>query len=290
MTATAAELVYDSRCDLGESCVWDEANDRVLFCDIPTGRIHAYGIADGATQIWQLPEPVGSFGLCRSGRLVVALLHSLVLFEPRSGTVTSLAGPVEESASHRFNDGKVGPDGCFWVGSMDRATPRGPTGALYRVRPDGVIERKLEGVRISNGLAWSPDGTVMYHSDSDVRRIDAWRFDPATGAIDQRRSFAMLTREQGLPDGAATDVEGCYWSAGVTAGCLNRFAPDGTWLDRIALPVPTPTMPCFAGAALFVTSLRRAGMVLSAAQVEPGGLLRLPAPVGGVKVGLFADR
>ena len=108
---------------------------------------------------------VGSFGLCLSGRLVVALRHHVVLFDPRTKAIENLTDPVDEPPTNRLNDGKVGPDGCFWVGSMDENTPRQKTGALYRVTPKGDIERKAEGYAVSNGLAWSPDGRVMYHSE-----------------------------------------------------------------------------------------------------------------------------
>ncbi|HEX4172467.1 MAG TPA: SMP-30/gluconolactonase/LRE family protein, partial [Acetobacteraceae bacterium] len=148
------ELVWDSRSGVAESPVWDVVNRQLLFCDIPGKRIHALSVDDGARDTYDLPEVVGSFGLCRSGKLVVALRHRVVLFDRRARRVEDLSGAVVEPATNRMNDGKVGPDGAFWVGSMDENTPRQPTGALYRVTPDGRIERKGEGYAVSNGLAW----------------------------------------------------------------------------------------------------------------------------------------
>jgi sugar lactone lactonase YvrE len=233
---------------------------------------------------------VGSFGLCRSGRLVVALRHRVVLFDPRSRQVEDLTGAVVEPTTNRMNDGKVGPDGAFWVGSMDESTPRQPTGALYRVTPDGRIELKAEGYAVSNGLAWSPDGATMYHSDSTAGLIEAWDFDATTGVMSHHRRLATLTSEEGRPDGAATDSDGNYWSAGPSAGCINRFSPTGALLGRIPFPVPGPTMPCFAERHLFVTSLRE-GKTADVLQKFPtlGGLFRADAPTRGAPVGLFAD-
>ena len=163
------ELVWDSRCGVAESPVWDPSTRRLLFCDIPGKRINALSVDNGARTTWDFPEVVGSFGLCRSGRLVVALRHHVVLFDPRTREIANLSQPVSEPPSNRFNDGKVGPDGCFWVGSMDENTPRQKTAALYRITPDGRTERKSEGYAVSNGLAWSPDGRVMYHSELNSR-------------------------------------------------------------------------------------------------------------------------
>ncbi len=287
---SAFELVWDSRSGVSECPTWDEANRRLLFCDIPGRRINALSVDTGARETWDFPEVVGSFGLCRSGRLVVALRHRVVLFDPKSKAITDLTAPIAEPATNRLNDGKVGPDGAFWVGSMDENSPRQPLGALYRVTADGRIEKRSEGYAVSNGLAWSPDGRVMYHSDSTSAIIERWDFDPATGAQANHRVIARLTNEDGRPDGAATDMDGNYWSAGPSAGCVNCFSPDGKLLHKLPFPVPGPTMPCFAGDAMYVTSLREGK---SAAVLEQfptlGGLFKGAAPARGAPVGVFAD-
>lgn len=125
----------------------------------------------------------------------------------------------------------------------------------------------------------------MYHADTPKGRIDAWRFDAASGEIGGRRVFATLTEAEGQPDGAAVDTEGVYWSAGVTAGCVNAIGPDGLVRRRIALPVRTPTMVCFAGDMFYATSLRRA----DGSDPYAGGLFRMPAPAVGVPVPRFAN-
>ena len=250
------ELVWDSRCGVAESPVWDAATSRLLFCDIGGKRINALSVETGAQAGWDFPEVVGSFGLCRSGRLVVALRHRVVLFDTITQAITELTLPVDEPVTNRMNDGKVGPDGAFWVGSMDEQSPRQPTGALYRVTADGRTEKKSEGYAVSNGLAWSPDGRVMYHSDSTSAIIEVWDFDVATGGMTGHRLLATLTNEDGRPDGAAVDQEGNYWSAGPSAGCINCFSPSGQLLKKLPFPVPGPTMPCFAQGHMYVTSLR----------------------------------
>ena len=283
------ELVWDARCGVAESPVWDPATRRLLFCDIPGKRIHALSVDSGARQSWDFPDVVGSFGLCRSGRLVVALSHHVVLFDPSSGALTDLTSKIDEPAINRFNDGKVGPDGAFWVGTLDGNSPRQPTAALYRVTADGRISKQQDGYANSNGLAWSPDGRVMYHCDS-VGFIEAWDFDPATGSRGNHRVLAKLTNEDGRPDGGATDANGNYWSAGPSAGCLNCFSPAGELLRKWQFPVPGPTMPCFAGDALYVTSLRDGKSPEILAQYPTlGGLFRAAAPAAGAPVGLFAD-
>lgn len=285
------ELVWDSRCAVGECPVWDASTRRLLFADINGKCINVLSVDSGARETWTLPDIVPSFGLCRSGRLVVALRRRVVLFDPRSGSVQDLTPAIDEPPTTRLNDGKVGPDGAFWVGSIDEQKDRQPIGALYRVTPDGRMERRADGIANSNGLAWSPDGRTMYHAESKSGIIEAWDFVPASGAMSNHRVLARMSNDEGRPDGGAVDTDGNYWSAGPSAGCINRFSPSGELLERIPFPVPGPTMPCFADGALFVTSLRD-GKAPDVLERFPalGGLFRATTNIMGVPVGLFADR
>ncbi len=284
------ELVWDSKCAVAESPVWDAANRRVLFADIEGKRINALSVDTGARESWDFPEVVGSFGLCRSGRLVVAQRHHVALFDTKTGALTDLTPRVDEPATNRMNDGKVGPDGAFWVGSMDGNSPRQKIASLYRVTADGRITKEVEGIAVSNGLAWSADGRTMFHSDSTAGYVQAWDFDPATGARTNNRVLTTLTNPDGRPDGAATDMDGNYWSAGPSAGVINCLSPTGALLRKWAFPVPGPTMPCFADGWLYVTSLREGKSAEVLAEFPAlGGLFRAKAPGIGAPVGLFAD-
>ncbi len=243
---------------------------------------------------WHFPSEVGSFGLCRSGRWVVALRDRIVLYDWRTRAITELCRPGDEPGYNRFNDGKIGPDGAFWVGTMDDRTPRQPTGSLYRVTADGAWRRITDGLYTSNGIAWTADGRIMLHSDSGAPWIDAWDLNPATGEASNRRRIHTPDSDRiGRPDGAAFDVAGTYWSAGVRAGRINRFATDGTLLGSAPFPCPGVTMPCFGGRdlrTLYWTTLRHTlGADAVGAHPLLGGVFAMPAPEAGVPVPLFAD-
>ncbi|MXN66883.1 SMP-30/gluconolactonase/LRE family protein [Stappia sp. GBMRC 2046] len=251
--------LIDARHELGEGATWDERTNRLLWCDIKGCAIHAYDWASGEQQVWSFPDTIGSFGLTEDGRFIVARRNSVVLFDPQSGEEIHIADIEKDNEHTRTNDGKVGPDGAFWVGTMHDHKPREPLGALYRVTVDGSVTKIVDGLYVSNGLAWSPDGTRLYHADSSSGYVDIWDFDPATGSAANRRRFVDLKNEDGRPDGATTDTEGNYWSAGVSAGVVNCFSPDGELIEKVPFPVPRPTIPCFCGPdldTLVVTSLR----------------------------------
>jgi len=287
--------------ELAESPVWDAAANRLWWVDIDGMALHAldFDAGDGAPlqpragQRHGFMQKVCSLGLARSGRLLLALADGVYYFHAASGALELLVRPEPDKPDHRLNDGKVGPDGAFWVGSIEETPERAPVGSLYRITADGRCRRISTGYRVSNGLAWSADGRAMYHSDSRGPSIDRWDFDPASGTVGSRDAIRTLTDEAGRPDGGACDMAGGYWSAGISAGCLNRFDADGKLVQKIALTQPRPTMPCFGGPdmqTLFVTGARR---MLDAAARErypdAGRILMLRVSVPGVPVQRFAD-
>mgnify|MGYP001448652891 CR=1 FL=1 len=286
---------------LAESPVWDAPASRLWWTDTEGRALHALDLAFGpdgsphplAHRALTFPQRVNSLGLARSGRVLLALDDGVYFCDPDSAALELLARPEAERTDMRLNDGKVGPDGAFWVGSIAASPDRPPVGSLYRISADGRCRRIGTGYRVSNGLAWSADGRAMFHADSRGPTIDRWDFDPATGMVGSRTAIRTLDEERGRPDGGACDAAGGYWSAGVSADCLNRFDADGHLVQRIDLPLPRPTMPCFGGPdmqCLFVTCARH-GLDEQALARRPdaGRLLWLRLAVPGVPVARFAD-
>lgn len=273
---------------VGESPVWDAVAERLWWVDIRRPTLHRSDPATGRTDTWTMPAAIGSVALCRSGAVLVALASGVHRFDPVSHALDLVIAPEADRPGNRLNDGKASPEGRFVFGSMDDGPePKTPSGRLYSLSPNGSCVPIVDGLIVSNGLAWSPDGHTLWYSCTRHRTIWSGDYDPMSGAVAAARVVATPSDAVGRPDGAAMDVEGGYWSAGVSAGVLNRWLPDGT-LDRvIPLPVAAPTMPCFGGPGMrtiYVTSLRRAD-----ASAVDGSMVMLDVGVAGVPVGAFAD-
>lgn len=285
--------IADLKCRISECPVYDERTNRLFFVDIFDRKLFAMDVGDLSIRSWTFESEVCSLGLAASGRLVIALRHEMILFDPATEARSDLCRIEADRPETRLNDGKVGPDGAFWVGSMDDRPEKQPIGCLYRIDASGKVEKKIDGILVSNGLAWTADGEVMFHSDVRGPWIDRWRFDRWTGAISERTRIATLDEATGRPDGGACDAAGAYWSAGVSAGRLNRFTADGDLLEFYPVPVPAPTMPCFGGRdfrTIFVTSLRegRPKALIDAAP-QSGGVHAAKAPVAGFAPWRFLD-
>src|SRR5262249_31189496 len=159
-----------------------------------------------------MPEPIGTAALRKQGGAIVALRSGFAFLDLDSGAITKLHNPEPDKPGNRLNDGRCDRAGRFWVGSMVEAFDSA-NGALHRFDPDRSCHRMVGDITCSNGLAFSPDDKVMYHSDTKRGNVMAYDFDIDTGAIRNPRVFATMQPGEGFPDGAAVDEEGCYWLA-----------------------------------------------------------------------------
>jgi L-arabinonolactonase len=279
--------VLDAKAAVGECPVWCGITQSLYWVDIPNGQLNCFNPTTGVNQIWTFAEPIGSFGLRAQGGAILALKSGFHLFDFATGNLQKLVNPESDKAENRLNDGRCDRAGRFWAGSMrDPPDPRQKTGVLYRLDADYRCLQVVEDLFVSNGLAFSPDDRILYHSDSyvSVRTVWAWDFDLADGVISNRRVFVNTAGMPGRPDGAAIDADGCYWMAAIDGWEVVRFTPAGRVDRRIALPVSQPSMIAFGGRdldTLYITSIRPPEADLSK-QPQAGGLFAVNAGVKGL--------
>ncbi|MDP8977412.1 MAG: SMP-30/gluconolactonase/LRE family protein [Actinomycetota bacterium] len=291
MVTDEVELAWDAGARIGEGPVWDGPLRTLVWLDIPRGLVHGWHHDDGPREPFAVGQPVGAVAPRASGGLVAAVRDGFAFLQPGSGRVSTIDDTESDRPGNRMNDGKCDPAGRFWAGTM-ALDERPGAGALYRLDPDLRVERVLDGVTISNGLGWSPDGATMYYIDSPTGGVDAFDYDPDTGAVAGRRRLTDVAGPQGIPDGLTVDAEGCLWVAVFGGGRVQRHAPDGALLDTVTLPVTQVTSCAFGGPdldELYITSARQ-GLSEEALRDQPhaGGLFRhRPEGVVGLPVHQF---
>lgn len=280
------------RCLLGESPLWHPDEQQLYCVDIPGRQVLRW--RDGAERPEVFPQEAepGCIAAREGGGLVVARRDGLWSLDTTNGRMQRLAEPPYDPARQRYNDGKPDAAGRFWIGALSDA--REPEAGLYRIDATGAA-MQLGGIVTSNGLAWSPDGRLLYRSDTKAHRIWRHGFCVDTGTLGEAEEFARFTPRAadqplstygGRPDGAAVDESGAYWVAMFEGKRLLRYAPSGELLEDIALPVRCPTMPAFGGAdrrTLFITTARDKRPADELAQ-EPwaGAVLSLRVAVPGL--------
>jgi sugar lactone lactonase YvrE len=250
--------VLEARTQLGESPVWSVEQQRLFFVDIPGRRLHKFDPVTQAHEAFDVPEDIGCIAPAKAGGFIAGLRSGLWLLNATAQPIRQLAANPEDTQKSRFNDGRVDPAGGYVAGTIDE-TKSASSATLYRFDGRALVEIE-KGLLTSNGVAFSPDGRTLYHSDTPRFVVYSRDFDPATGTVGARRVFAQLTpteTDRGRPDGAAVDVEGCYWSALFEGGRVQRYDPKGRLLAEYSVPAKRTTMPAFGGAdlkTLFVTT------------------------------------
>ena len=116
---TDIRCILETRARIGECPVWSAGEQALYWVDILEPALHRFDPATGEDRAWAMPEAIGSFALRERGGALVALRNGLHLFDFDSGRLDFLVDPEDDLPGNRFNDGKVSPDGRFWVGSMD---------------------------------------------------------------------------------------------------------------------------------------------------------------------------
>ncbi|MER8037903.1 SMP-30/gluconolactonase/LRE family protein [Streptomyces hydrogenans] len=286
---------------LPEGPVWDAARRELLWVDITEGLVHRAALTreDGRTDLaptaaLRFDRPVGAAVPCASGALLVAAGTAFLRLEDgrAPAEAVELAAPAlpDDGVPRRMNDASVDPAGRLLGGTM-AFDERPGAGALYRLDAYGLTTL-LDPVTISNGLGWSPDGTLLYYADSPTRRVDVFDYDPATGALSGRRPFAVL--DSGYPDGLTVDAEGNVWVAVWGGGEVLALTPGGVLHARVELPASHVTSCAFAGPDLDVLVITTAthGLPGDRRRAEPdaGRLFVCRPGVTGLPATPYADR
>lgn len=284
-----AELLLDAQAALGEGPAWDAKTHTLYWVDILGKRIHAS--TDGRDDFLQLDEFVGCVAPRREGGLVAALHASFVTLDGRGDQRAFLAS-VSEPATNRFNDGKCDPAGRFLAGTMDMEE-KAASGNLYSLISNSSPRLLISGVRISNGLAWSPDYKIFYYIDTPTRQVRAFDYDLDTGDISNPRVVVEVPASMGWPDGMTSDMEGRLWIALWGGARVSRWDPATGRLEaEVAVPALQTSSCVFGGPRrniLFVTSARH-GLDESALAKYPwsGGVFQIQTQTEGMSTFEFA--
>lgn len=266
--------VWDLKAALGEGPVWDTAGQAFYCVDILGRFIHRYEPQTGATRSWSTPLRPCFLVPVAGGGLLCGLEDGLYRFDPTTGGFQVLLAVETDRPGNRLNDGHVDPAGRLWFGTMNEAE-NSPDGALYSLEaapdtPAGLRARcRHSGYTVANGPAVSPDGHTLYHCDSPLGVIYAFTLTDA-GELGDQRVFARL--ENGFPDGLAMDRDGTLWAGVWGGGRIERFHPDGTRLEPVAVPARNVTKVAFGGAdgrTLLITTARQ-GVPEDVLTREPG--------------------
>jgi sugar lactone lactonase YvrE len=243
----------------GEGPVWSPRWGGLRWVDMLAGDVLTLR-DDGAVDRRNVGRVAAALRPRKDGGAVLGVERGFALEEP-DGTLRYL-DPLWSDDITRMNEGGCDPDGRFYCGSMAWDQRTG-AGSLYRLDPDGSVHVVLSGVTISNGLEWSPDGSLAYYVDTPTGRVDVFDYDSERGLTGRR----PLARPEGggHPDGLTVDEQGALWVALYDGGAVHRYTAEGTLDEVVEVPTGKVTACTLGGPKLdqlFITT--------SAENLEPG--------------------
>ncbi len=210
-------------CTLGEGPLWHAETGEFVFTDIDEHFLYAWKPEkEKARVLLKADEPLGAFLFDREG--------NLVLFAP-SGVYTCVYGAdwkdrnllyeTDMVPGERFNDAICDPYGRMIAGTKLEECK---DGSLYLYEAGKKPRRIMKGLGISNGMGFSADGTIFYHTDSGLHSIFRYRYDLSSGSIytDERPLSAV---SDPLPDGPFGEI---VWKDEDPDGAV----PDGMTIDE----------------------------------------------------------
>lgn len=271
-----AKRVFMPNCVLAEGCVWNRNEDSLYFVDIEGCQVYRWNPSQAYADTIQTSRRVGCLVFHKKGGIVTAESSQLVYRKipdnqgkqknPESPETPQVLASSSFPDYLRYNDGKCDRHGNLWVGTM-AAEQSHPTakggGSLYCIR-EGKIVAEYGGYTIPNGMAWNRDGSIFYHIDTALQRVDAWDVEAETQLVN-RRTILTIPEEEGSPDGMCMDAEGNLWIAMWGGSRVNGYqiCADGRTTGRkteeIRVPDRYVSCCCFGGRdgrALYITTAR----------------------------------
>jgi sugar lactone lactonase YvrE len=277
-----AEQVTDTVAYHGEGPVWSPAWGGLRWVDMLAGDVLALA-ANGSVERRHVGAICAAVRPRRQGGAVFGVERGFALED--SGGTLSFLDELWSDENVRMNEGGCDPDGRFYCGSM-AYDKRPGGGALYRLDPDRSARVVLGDVTISNGLDWSPNGSLAYYNDTDTSRVDVFDYNRDAG-LTGRRPF--VDTGDARPDGLTVDAEGGVWVALSNGSAVRRYTPAGDLDEVVELPATKVTACTFGGPKLdelFITTSREG--------LEPGeeplagSLFRAAVGVQGMPVHEYA--
>lgn len=267
--SVSVEVFSEVVAELGEGPVWDVREQRLVWVDIDGQLVHVTSADGGTTRSYGTPAQVGAAGLQRDGGLLLALGGGFARLSLDDGEIVHLAdAPGTDPAVARMNDAEVDPAGRWFAGTKAHDDRPGG-GRLYRLDHGGRVTTVLEGVTISNGMAWSEDGGTLYYVDTPTRTIARFPFEMADGTLGERAVHVDTSALTGSPDGMTIDADGNLWVAFWGGWCVRCFSgADGALLEEIAMPMEQCSSVAFGGRDLRRLHVTSASTGLSEEQLR----------------------
>jgi L-arabinonolactonase len=244
------QCIYHAHALLGESPVWSENENCLYWVDIEGRTFNKFDPITSNNIATKTQTRISALALREKGGFIVATDSGFQFYNLEENSLIQIGDPEDDLPNNRFNDGRCDRAGRFWAGTMVEKGPQKPEAALYCIDGNLKYRKRHKNIILANGLAWSPDNRTLYLADTRHPAVWAFDFDLDSGNISNQRIFIEFGINDGVPDGATVDTDGCYWLAQPRSSKICRYTPKGRIDTVVELPISKPTMCAFGGPSL----------------------------------------
>ena len=278
-----ANVIPFTQSDLGEALFWDERTGSVIWADVFKNRIYVWTSADVGPKHFDFDSIITSIAKRDSGGYVIATGDALQMLDQEFKVLQTVPF-AHANPNVRTNDGSIDPQGNFWLGSM-AYDGKANQGEVKIISPDASMKVVKTGVTISNGMDWSPEGSIFYYVDTPTKTVARFEYDASNSTLIRELQGFDVSALSGAPDGMCVDSEGNLWVAFWGGGCVRKFSASGVLLDEVAVDATLVTNCAFGGPDLSTLYITTAvpSYDASITAVEPlaGSLFCVEAGVSG---------
>ncbi len=291
--SNTAELVLDTKSELGEGALWNYKTGELWWVNIKGEILNFYNPSTAYNKEMFTGQMIGTVVPAESGNALVALKNGIYSFDISTGSKKQLVNPEEHLPENRFNDGKCDPAGRFWAGTLNMSGEKN-VATLYRFDPDSTIHPMIKNVSISNGIVWSPDKTKMYYIDTPTKKVMGYDYNNETGEISNPEVSVVIPDGMGSPDGMTIDADGNIWVALWGGSAVRCWNPEtGELLQTINVPAKNVTSCAFGDddlGTLYITSARESTTDEELEKFpHAGGVFKFRPGVKGMEAFFFND-
>jgi len=239
---------------LGETPIWEPEESALYWVDWGNGPVCRYEPATDEYTAYPVDVPVTALARRASGGWILIAQDGIYAWDPKNADqFEKICGrPEPDHPDIIFNDGAVDKKGRLLVGTVNMKDPFAPEGSLYRLDPDGSLHQLDANYATANGIGFSLDSSTVYVADQRKWEIIALDYDLEKGAVSNRRIFATIPKEEGMPDGLIVDADGFVWNGHWDGWRLTRYDSDGKIERQIKFPVQHVISFAFGGKDLNV--------------------------------------
>ncbi|MBO5938502.1 MAG: SMP-30/gluconolactonase/LRE family protein [Clostridia bacterium] len=263
------KILTQKRCTIGEGPIWCEREGLLYFVNGMENEICTYN-PDTET-ICAYPQELGvaAIAFARDGRMLVTRRDGAFFLDLKQGTTSPMYDETIKISN--ANDAKVGPDGCFYVGTQSEfrlGLSEKIDGKLYRITPDGEVTVLLDRLILANGMDWSPDERFFYLADTGAKKVRKYAFDK--GKI----QFTGQEVHVSGADGLTVDQSGTIFVASWGKNCIVSIDPETMQIkDTIPVPTKAPASCAFFGKEMNQLAITTANFGIDTEEDKNAGFL-----------------